>query len=160
MGLVPYFSMLCTNLMYGIPSAVSEGDDSTSSGALSGSFCKEQFKCSSVEIWNPITVKSSQHGVGLMALRLRVRFRTGAIVCGYTRLRRNSTSVVSRTFPMTFGSRCGVGVSLQSAWRPHTNIGLRGPTLVAPMRVTLQRFIPQSDKSVTGMACTSGPSWV
>ena len=83
----------------------------------------------------PVTLASSRHGVGLTQLRSRVRFRAGAPACGYTRLRRISTSVVSRAFPMTFGSRCGVGLLLQSPWRPHTNIGVRGPTLVGPMPV-------------------------
>ena len=74
----------------------------------------------------PITVWSSRHGVGLMWLRLRVRFRA---------------SVVSRTFPITLGSRCGVGLSLQPPWRPHTTIGVRGPTRVASMRVMLKHLM-------------------
>ena len=63
---------------------------------------------------------------------------------------------VSRTFPMTYGSRCGSGLSLQYSWRPNTNIGVRIPTLVAPMRCinTSYHCVAQG---ATGVGCTSAP---
>ena len=79
--------------------------------------------------------------VPVMALRLRVRFRAGALVCVISRLPRMRTSVVSRTFPVTFGSRCGVELELQPRRVPH-QYWCEG-ALGAPMRVMLKHLVPR-----------------